>query len=154
MAERLRSRLLGTWRLVDAVAEPVDGSPPLRPHGERPVGLLVYAADGHMSVQIMERDRAVPASADWTALTPGESAAEARTYFAYAGAFEVDGLAGTVTHHVEVSLFPAWAGTAQVRTVELRGDRLVLSSRAPILSGGVLAIMRLSWERVQSPLRP
>ena len=147
MADSLRARLLGTWRLVEAVGEQVDGSPPLHPHGERPVGLIVYAEDGHMAVQIMERGRAVPSTADWTALTPDESAAEARTYFAYAGAFEVDEAAGTVTHHVELSLFPAWAGRTQVRRVEFRGGELLLASSAPILTGGALVTMRLRWER-------
>jgi hypothetical protein len=145
--EALRERLLGTWRLVDAVAEPVDGSPPSRPHGEHPIGFIVYAADGHVSVQIMEAGRVVPSSADWTALSDEDYAAEGRTYFAYAGTFEVDEAAGTVTHHIAVSLFPRWVGEAQVRVVRLDGVRLVLSAASPAPSGGKAAIMRISWER-------
>ena len=57
MDGRLREKLLGAWRLVDVVEEPVDGSPPRRPHGERPIGLILYTPDGYMSAQIMERDR-------------------------------------------------------------------------------------------------
>jgi hypothetical protein len=149
MPETLRARLLGAWRLIDAVAEPVDGSPPQRPHGERPVGLLLYTPDGHMAVQIMAAVRAVPASADWTALTTEEYAAEARSYFAYAGTFEVDESACAVTHHMAVALFPRWVGDGQQRVVELDGDRLVLRSAAPAMTGGGLATIRISWERAR-----
>ena len=150
MPETLRARLLGAWRLLDAVAEPEDGSPPQRPHGEHPVGLILYTPDGHMAVQIMAADRALPASVDWTALTPDEYAAEARSYFAYAGTFEVDESARTVTHHMAVALFPRWVGDGQVRVVELDGDRLALRSAAPVMTGGRLATMRISWERARS----
>lgn len=147
MPDSLRDRLLGAWRLLDALAEPVDGSTPHRPHGPRPAGLILYTPDGHVSVQIMEPDRAVPESTDWTALTPEEYAAEGRTYFGYAGRFDVDEAAGTVTHHVEVSLFPGWVGDGQLRLVELEGNRLTLSTPTPFLTGGKLVRMRLNWER-------
>jgi hypothetical protein len=147
MPDGLRARLLGAWRLLDVVEEPVDGSMPRRPHGEQPRGLILYSADGYMSVQIAEREREPIAGADWTALTSAEYAAEARSYFAYAGRFSVDEAAGTVTHHVELSLFPGWAGLGQVRAVEFDGDRLVLSAVAPVESGGRLVITRISWTR-------
>ncbi len=147
MPDGLRARLLGAWRLLDVVEEPLDGSPVRRPHGERPQGLILYSPSGHMSVQIMERERTPIATADWTALTPEEHAAEAETYFAYAGTFDVDEAAGTVTHHVDLALFPGWVGGSQVRAAELDGDRLVLSTPAPVLSGGRLVTTRVSWER-------
>ena len=143
----LRARLLGAWRLLDVVEEPLDGSPVRRPHGERPQGLIIYSPDGHMSVQIMERERTPVATADWTALSAQEYAAEAETYFAYAGTFAVDEAAGTVTHHVSLALFPGWVGSSQVRVAELDGDRLMLSSAAPALSGGRRVTTRISWER-------
>ena len=148
MPDGLRARLLGAWRLLDVVEEPIDGSPVGRPHGEQPRGLILYAPDGYMSVHIEERVREPVAGADWTALTPEEFAAEARSYFAYAGRFSVDEAAGTVTHHVELSLFPGWVGLSMPRVVELDGDRLVLSSAAPVESGGRRVIVRLSWARV------
>jgi hypothetical protein len=144
----LREMLVGAWRLVDAVEEPVDGSAPARPHGERPIGLILYTPDGYMSAQIMERERGRVESCDWSRLTPEEYAEEARGYFAYAGPYEVDEERGAVTHTVEVSLFPGWVGSAQMRVAELEGDRLVLQSAAPVCSGGKLVVMRLSWRRV------
>jgi len=147
MPDGLRARLLGAWRLLDVVEEPLDGSPAGRPHGDQPHGLILYSPDGHMSVQIAESVREPVATADWTALTSEEYAAEARSYFAYAGRFSVDEVAGTVTHHVELSLFPGWAGLSMPREVALDGDRLVLSSVAPVESGGRQVMVRISWVR-------
>jgi Lipocalin-like domain len=48
---------------------------------------------------------------------------------------------------VELSLFPNWVGSDQERLVELRGNRLRLSTR-PVLLGGVQQTAHLIWERV------
>jgi hypothetical protein len=149
MEARLRERLVGAWRLVDVVEEPVDGSPVRRPHGEQPIGLLLYTPDGHMSAQIMERRRDRAHTPDWSDLTSQEYADEARSYFAYSGTFQVDEAAGTVTHSVEVSLFPGWLGTGQVRAVKLDGRALELSTASPVQSGGRLVTTRISWERAE-----
>ena len=144
----LRDKLIGAWMLVDVVREPVDGSPPARrPHGERPVGLILYTADGFMSVQIMDPDRQPVASSDWSALSSEEYADEARGYFAYAGSFDVDEDRGIVTHSVQVALFPGWVGGDQPRVAEFVGDELRLSSAAPEMADGKLVITRLRWVR-------
>ena len=54
-------------------------------------------------------------------------------------------------HHVELSLFPNWVGTDQQRSVELSGDRLILSQ--PLLLAGTQQVPRLVWERVDPFLR-
>jgi hypothetical protein len=143
----LRESLVGAWELVDVVEEALDGSPSRRPHGERPVGLILYTHDGYMSAQIMERQRGRVESCDWSSLTAEEYAEEARGYFAYAGPYEVDEERGTVTHSVVASLFPGWVGSAQVRVAELEGERLVLRSAAPVCSGGKLVVVQLTWRR-------
>jgi hypothetical protein len=149
MESGLRERLAGAWELTDVVEEAADGSLARRPHGEQPIGFLLYTPDGHMSAQIMRRDRDAIASADWSDLTPEQHAAEARGYFAYCGAYELDERAGTVTHIVLAALFPNWVGTRQARAVRFDGDTLVLSSPSPELSGGRLVTTRVSWERAK-----
>jgi hypothetical protein len=52
---------------------------------------------------------------------------------AYAGRYSFSG--DRVIHHVELSLFPNWVGTDQQRSVELSGDRLILSARPLLLAG-------------------
>jgi hypothetical protein len=147
MSESLRDRLVGAWKLVDVVEEPIDGSAARRPMGERPVGLILYTPDGYMSAQIMHRDRAAVASSDWSDLTPEEYQQEAMTYFAYSGPFHVDEEKGTLTHSMFVSLFPGWVGQTQPRVVRVEGDSLHLSSATPAPSGGKLVMTHLRWQR-------
>jgi hypothetical protein len=64
---------------------------------------------------------------------------------AYAGRYSFHG--DRVIHHVELSLFPNWVGTDQQRSVELSGDRLILSA-SPLLLAGTQQVPRLVWERV------
>jgi hypothetical protein len=66
-------------------------------------------------------------------------------FVAYAGRYSFHG--DRVVHHVELSLFPNWVGIGQERSVELSGNRLILSTR-PLLLAGTLQLPRLVWERV------
>jgi hypothetical protein len=146
MCERLRDRLIGAWELIDVVEEPVDGSPPRHPMGERPVGLILYTPDGYMSAQIMHRERP-PVSGDWTDLTPDDYQREAMTYFAYSGPYSVDEEQGLLEHSMTVSLFPGWVGQTQPRAVEMDGEVLHLSTPSPTLSGGVPVMTHIRWRR-------
>ena len=137
MSGTLASGLPGAWSLVayEAIAE--DDGTLGHPLGADATGLLVYTESGVMSVHLMRRDRP-----RWTAATPPT----AEGYLAYAGRYEVDERAGTITHHVELSLLPNWIGRPQVRVAELEGDRLVLTA-PPDRIGGREAVARLTWRR-------
>jgi hypothetical protein len=50
---------------------------------------------------------------------------------------------------VELSLFPKWIGGDQERLVDLRGERLTLSTRALLLRG-IQQKAPLIWERVST----
>lgn len=151
MTERLRERLVGAWELIDVVEAPEDGSAVRRPMGEDPVGLILYSADGFMSVQIMHREHATAPAEDPYGRTAEELAAEARTYFAYAGPYEVDEEHGVVTHKVRTSLYPGWVGQDQRRAARFEGDVLCLSGAEPSLSAGVLVRTTLRWRRAGGP---
>jgi hypothetical protein len=106
-------------------------------------GVLVYGADGRMSVQVMD-----PRRPRWgREASDAERSAGARGYIAYAGRFEVEESdPPVVVHHVEISLVPNWVGRPQRRTVELDGDRLRLT--APELDvGDGPATPALTWRR-------
>ena len=153
MTESLRERLIGAWELIDVVEQPEDGSPARHPMGEGAVGLIVYTPDGFMSVQIMQRGHA-PAEAsagDPYGRTAEDFAAEARTYFAYAGSFAVDEVARVVTHRVRTSLYPGWVGQDQRRVARLDDDDVLeLSSAEPSPSAGVPVRTRLRWRRARA----
>ncbi len=147
MSRSLRDQLIGAWHLVRYIERPIDGSPERQPLGEYPLGLILYTPDGYMSAQLSAPDRQPFASGDWFVGTPDEFEVEASTYIAYSGAFAIGTTPGTLIHGMDVSLFPNWCGQRQVRKVTLDGDRLVLASDAPLLSGGVLIDAELHWQR-------
>jgi len=137
--------LTGTWKLVSYELHGSDGSLQ-RPLGEHPVGRLVYDADGHMIGQCVNPDRVKFAHANPSRGSADEIRAAFTGCIAYFGTWTVDETRGTVTHRVQGSLFPNWAGTDQVRHFKLAGRRLTLST-PPIATGAREIIGVLVWER-------
>ena len=105
----------------------------------------MYNQDGYMFVAIMGSNRLKFAAEDLLSGTKEEEAQAEETYVSYCGRYEFHG--DTVVHYVELSLFPNWVGADQERLVEVRGNRLTLSTR-PLLLGGILQSAHLIWERV------
>jgi Lipocalin-like domain len=128
--------LVGTWRLVSF--EDVENGQTIRRFGEKPLGLFVYTADGHVAIQIAnpanpaclapskkfgpgrKDDLAVPAC------SPEQMQALLDGYVAYWGTYTVDAAAGVVVHHVKCDISNGYAGTDQRRPFRLEGDRLVI----------------------------
>ena len=137
--------LVGTWRLISWETRSVDGQKVSYPFGREAVGYIMYNEDGYMSVDITRPNRERFAAADLLSGNTEEKAHAASTYVSYCGQYEFQG--ETVIHHVELSLFPNWVSVDQERLVELRGNRLTLSTR-PTLLGGKLQTAHLIWERV------
>lgn len=138
--------LVGTWRLVSYRLVGSRGR--IRyPYGEDARGYILYGADGYMSVSIMSANRRSFAGADILRRTTEEAAEATRTYLAYCGLYEV--FPDRVVHHVAVSLFPNWSGTAQERYYLLNGDRLELST-APFQIHGDAPRADLLWERASA----
>src|SRR3954467_13671493 len=147
MAAKLRDQLIGAWKLVSYVEEPVDGSAPLHPLGERPLGIIMYTPDGYMSAQLSKPDRPPFASGDWFKGTDEDFKQEASTYIAYTGPFHVDEEKQTLTHSMFISLFPICTRQPQPRLVKIEGNTPHLSTAAPVTSGGKVVNSSLKWER-------
>lgn len=147
MAEGLRERLIGAWKLVSYQEVPVDGSEPFEPFGPHPQGIIMYTPDGYMSAQLAMPDRPHFSGGDWFSGSPDDYVAEASTYIAYTGPFHVDEEQQTLAHSMFVSLFPDWTGQTQPRRVRLEGDRLELGTVAPIRSKGRTVNSTLVWRR-------
>ena len=86
-------RLVGSWRLV---ALETGGHPAPSSGGQGADGLIIYAADGWMSAQI---------------ISPGERDDGSVDHHAYFGPYSIDEAASTVTHH---RLFNTHEGPADV----------------------------------------
>ena len=152
MTMTLRQQLIGTWKLVSYVEKPVDGSDPAYPMGEKLEGIIIYAADGHMSVQLMRPNRPQFSSGDWSSGTESEITEAASGYFAYAGSFDIDEEKKILTHAVVLSLDPNWLGHVQTRVVALEGDILQLSTEKPLESEGRETMYYLTWKRAEPQL--
>jgi hypothetical protein len=136
--------LVGAWRLVSWEAR-ADGQV-RHPFGAEARGILIYTSSGRMSVFLSQTNRPPFAQADAKAGTLEEKAAAFDSCFAYAGTFHA--VAGRVIHRLEHCTFPNWAGSEQLRLLQLSGDRLVLET-PPLPMDGRAAVSRLTWERIR-----
>ena len=142
----LRERLVGAWVLESYEARDPDGTT-REPFGPEAAGLLVYGADGRMTVQVMDPRRPRWEREPTEVERQAERAAAADGYIAYAGRFEVEeGEEPFVVHHVEITLVPNWVGRPQRRAVALDGDRLQLTAPALDVGDGT-TVPVLTWRR-------
>jgi hypothetical protein len=115
-----RGRLIGAWHLEHIDSPGAGGKPADIP---QPTGMLIYARDGHMSVQLM-----YPASA-------GSLSNEyvRNGYEASFGSYSIDERTHTLTHHVQGSVTgDALVGKDLPRIYAFTGDgRLVIRSANP-----------------------
>jgi hypothetical protein len=137
--------LIGTWRLVSYEQRGSDDRVSF-PLGRQPLGYLVYAADGYMSVQMMARQRPGLPGGDVGAGSTEDKAAALDTYRAYCGPYEIAG--DRVIHHVQISSWPNRAGTDLVRLMTFVEGRLHLRT-APFNAGGVTQTAELVWVRAR-----
>lgn len=137
--------IVGTWKLVSFEERSEDGAVS-RPSGAAPVGFLVYTEDGHVSVQNQTSDGSlrvtvVPAFGGNAHIKEG--ALEALG--AYSGRYEIKS-GGKIVHHIDVSLYPAWVGLRQERTITVEGNRLTLISPR-LIEGDKVVRAHMTWER-------
>jgi hypothetical protein len=117
--------LAGSWTLV-SYTRATSGGNTIYPFGKDGFGRLIYQRNGTMALVLMRRDR-TKLSRNWSDLTPEDSHAIIREFFAYSGTYTVDSRSGTVIHHVEACSNPGWVGVDQVRKIERIGkNRIVL----------------------------
>jgi len=145
MAERSKSPVLGTWKLVSYVRESIATGRRYNQFGEAPVGYIGYAPDGRMYAIFTRHERITPRDA---VPTDEEGVQLLGSMVAYAGTytFESD---NKVVHHIDTSWNQAWTGTHQVRYFELDGDDLTITT-APYKSyhDGEEGRSILVWKRV------
>ncbi|MGA2739320.1 MAG: lipocalin-like domain-containing protein [Bryobacteraceae bacterium] len=116
----VRGRLVGGWRLV-SIEQP-DAAASTRKI--ECCGLFVFTRDGHVSVQVMQREpqAQTPATAD-----PYSRAGYEATY----GTYVIDETTHTFTIHVEGALASALVGRDLPRVYEFSGKQLIVRSSNP-----------------------
>ncbi len=143
----LRERLLGAWRLLDAVTVFANGT--TGPWYDRPgpyAGLIIYTGADTMSVQIASARPPAHGPPALDAMAAAEQLQYLNSYYAYFGRFEVDEADSEVRHIVESSLDPTEVGLTYTQKVRLARSRLILTTQ-PWRVGNSWRHSRLIWTR-------
>jgi hypothetical protein len=141
-------KLVGAWRLISTEFRADDGSIGESPYGTDSQGLLMYDAQGNMSAQLAQANRAPFAIADRKAGSNEQLRLAFESYQAYCGSYTVDERERVVTHKVTLSLLPNWVGTEQRRHYEFTDGKLILRT-PPMMIGGNSLNGELVWERIE-----
>jgi hypothetical protein len=115
----IRDRFVGAWQLASLEQEGADR----KIHKTDSTGLLVFTRDGHMSVQVMDRNP--PAQS-----TAGPEQYSQGGYEASFGTYEIND-AQTFTYHVEGALVRSLIGKDLPRAFKLSGKQLIVKSTRP-----------------------
>jgi hypothetical protein len=126
----MRDRFVGAWRLAWLEQQGANG----KVHRIDCCGMLVYTRDGHMSVQVMEREPQAQTPAGPEQYSQGG-------YEASYGRYDVNESAHTFTFHVEGALVRTLIGKDLPRAYEFSGRQLIVKSTRPDEH------WRVAWER-------
>ena len=124
--------VVGTWRLVRAVARDADGTELPTPYGGHAMGRVVLDAVGRMMAVVCDGRR------ELSACTP-------REYSSYCGNYTFDGR--QLVTRVDAASDPARIGSDQVRDVRFEDGLMVLRPPARAY-GGAVAQRELFWEKI------
>ncbi len=127
----MKNEVIGSWALERFDIE--EPSKNVRPWGKNTKGLLIYTADGHMSVSI-NRD------------VENKSGQEAKDIFDsilfYSGTYAPE--SEIIRHRVTNASNPSRIGKEMIRYATLDGDRLTLKS--PVEAFGQATVV---WRRIK-----
>jgi hypothetical protein len=126
-------QLVGAWKLVELDQPGPDG----KLNRIDSSGMFVFTPDGHLSVQVMDRES--------NQQKPGPEQYSQGGYEASYGSYTVDEQAHTFTFHVEGALVRSLIGKDLLRAFEISGNRMIVkSARAD-------EHWRVVWERYNVP---
>ena len=114
-------RFVGAWKLLKLERAGPDG----QMSSIECCGMFVFAADGHLSVQVMDR------GAHSQTETAGSEQYSQGGYEASYGSYVVNQEEHTFTFHVEGALVRMLIGKDLPRRYEFRGDQLIVQSTRP-----------------------
>jgi hypothetical protein len=138
-------RLIGTWKLVEAVNEDLSTREKTDIYKAGALGFITYGTDGRIMAIVVSSGRKKPAG---DVATGPEAEALFRTMTAYAGSYTIKD--GQIIHHVDASWNETWTGTDQVRHYKLDGDRLNLATApSPNPFTGRMSVRTFVWEKLK-----
>jgi lipocalin-like protein len=144
--ERLRVALVGSWLLERWAIEHPATARTTEPFGADAEGLLIYAADGWMSVAMQRRGRAAISLSSHETTTDDRAAAFG-AYMHYAGRWHVEGR--DVVHEIRIAMHPGLLRTTQRRRTTLAGKTLELCGDEVYDARGNVRRHRVVWKRAR-----
>lgn len=124
--------IIGTWKLVRAVARDGNGAVLPEPYGGKGIGRVTFTADGRMQSVVCDGRRELP---------PGQ----ARDYSSYCGNYSFDG--SRLVTRVDAASDAGRVGSDQIRGVRFEGEFVVLTP-PPRQSGGKQEYRELTWQKI------
>jgi hypothetical protein len=133
--------IVGTWKFLSYIRTDPGTGKNVNVFGERPRGWLIYTAEGRMMVIVVPESRK-PLEKD------EDRIAYHKQMVAYTGKYAIAG--NKVIHYVDAAWNEAWIGTDLVRSYEIAGDRLTITT-APTKYGldAVEQVSTLTLERAK-----
>ncbi|MBV9154484.1 MAG: lipocalin-like domain-containing protein [Alphaproteobacteria bacterium] len=124
--------IVGTWKMVGAVARDRGGKLMPAPYGGKGMGRVAFTAEGRMMAVTCDGR---------TELPPGTT----RAYSSYCGNYTFDGT--RLVTRVDAASDPARIGSDQVREVSFEGDTMILRPPPRQTEGGE-EYREISWVRI------
>jgi len=136
--EKIRGQLVGSYRLVWYRSYDQAGKETVLPYT---VGQISYDGAGRMSAQLMRENHKRFAS---TPPTEHERATACSNFISYFGAYDIDPVKRSVTHHVQGAVNPNMVGSDLTRYFEFSpdGNSLFLT-----VKDGERIVGRLQWDK-------
>jgi hypothetical protein len=131
VAKSMKEAIVGTWSLLIDDAVKPDGTHTPN-FGPNPIGIAMFAADGHFAVAITRAGRPKFASNNRTTGTADENKAVVAGSNAFFGTYAVNEGDKALILRVEGSTYPNLEGTTQTRTITslTAGDELTWTNPA------------------------
>ncbi|HTB88650.1 MAG TPA: lipocalin-like domain-containing protein [Steroidobacteraceae bacterium] len=111
--------LIGVWQLISYQTEFQDGSPKRAMFGEHPTGYIIFTREGRLMTVIEAEGRKTPS-------TDSDRATLLKSLVAYSGKYRIEGDQWIAS--IDTAWNPAWDGTDQVRSFQIVGNRLTVTS--------------------------
>jgi hypothetical protein len=124
--------IVGTWKLLAAVARNRNGNPLPAPYGGKGMGRLMLNAEGRMMAVTCDGRPELPAGT-------------VRAYSSYCGNYSFDG--SRLITRVDAASDPARIGSDQVREVSFDGARMILRPPPRQTEAGE-EYREITWERI------
>lgn len=143
MVDSVRGTTLfvGTWKLVSACAVDETDAYLRDVYGPSPSGILVYGADGRVTMLLTDGGRK-NLDGDRQSAPMEQRAAAFFSCSGYSGLYSFNGV--EVTHHIDIATYPNWVGTDLVRRAEIVDGNIILRTK-PQMHNGEMTVLKLVW---------